>query len=212
MEHKQAFRLKLYLLRNNMKDKNKYRVIVFVLVSVIMLMSVVYATLSTTLNHTFGTVNSPAQTWEVRFTNRTIGPTESGTYTSTIGRSCASGETQDNTFTATAITLSKPGDKCVWRATIKNNGSLNAKLTQINATKPTSATCTISGASMVCGVITFKITTDSAGNTLLPVNTTTINAGSTLDVYVTAIYTGTDLSSSAVTYSNAKFQLVFTQN
>jgi len=93
---------------------------------------------------------------------------------------------------------------------IKNSGGIAAKLSAITPTKPGSTTCaTASGGNMVCGNITYKLTTDSAGSTVL--TSQTLAAGAALPVYLVVSYTGTTLNSTAVTQSNATFSLAFAQ-
>ena len=108
-------------------------------------------------------------------------------------------------------TLSKPGDKCTWTLTIKNSGTVAANLGSITPTAPSSVSCTNSGASMVCGNITYKLTTNSGGSTLLTTSAGNLTAGSSLTVYLVAEYTGTTVNSSAVTQTGGKFTLVYNQ-
>ena len=109
--------------------------------------------------------------------------------------------------------LSKPDDKCQWVLTVKNNGSISAKLSTITANKGNN-TCNIGGTtgsqtSMVCGNITYTLTSD--GTTALPINTS-LAANATQTVYVTAKYTGTSVNTTAVTQSGLSFVLGYTQN
>lgn len=193
-----------------MKNTKRYKIIVLVLIFIVILMSVAYAVLSTTLNVNFGNVTQTVQTWNVGFKPTTATPNVSGS-SSSIGRSCGVAQITVTDVTITSTTLSKPGDGCMWYATIKNSGTIDAKLTQINATKPTNISCTVNGASMVCGNITYKITRNDNGYPILPVNTV-VTSGSEYPIRIEAQYTGADLSSSTVTHQNAAFELVFTQN
>lgn len=170
---------------------------------------VAYAALSATLNISFSGVTQNALTWNVGFTGSSATGTAAGT--SATGRSCGTATITSSTVSVAATTLSKPDDKCTYTLTIKNSGGIAAKLSSITPTKPSSITCgTASGATMVCGNITYKLTSDSAGNTALATNTT-LNAGGSLTVYLVASYTGTSLNSTAVTQSGAKFVLSYAQ-
>ena len=64
---------------------------------------------------------------------------------------------------------------------------------------------------MVCGNITYKLTTNSGGSTLLTTSAGNLTAGSSLTVYLVAEYTGTTVNSSAVTQTGGKFTLVYNQ-
>ena len=168
-----------------------------------------YAALSTTMTITFGNVSQSALTWNVGFTGTTATATEAGT--STTGRVCGTA-----TITATAVTiadsqLSKPGDKCTYALTVKNSGTIPAKLNTITPTAPSSITCNpSSGGNMVCGNITYKLTTDAAGTTTLTTGGT-LNANDTLPLYLVVSYTGNDVNSSAVVQSGATFALTYDQ-
>jgi len=169
---------------------------------------VAYAALSTTLNLKFTGVTQNALTWDVGFTGTSASGTAAGT--SATGRTCGAATITATSVSVAATTLSKPGDKCTYALNIKNSGGLAAKLSAITPTKPGSTTCaTASGGNMVCGNITYKLTTDSAGSTVL--TSQTLAAGAALPVYLVVSYTGTTLNSTAVTQSNATFSLAFAQ-
>lgn len=171
---------------------------------------VAYAALSATLNISFSGITQNALTWNVGFTGTSAAGAAAGT--SATGRSCGNATITASTVSVAATTLSKPGDKCTYTLTIKNSGSIAARLSSITPTKPTSTTCaTASGATMVCGNITYKLTSDSGGATAINANTT-LNAGASLTVYLVASYTGAGLNSSAVTQSGAKFVLSYAQS
>lgn len=193
-----------------MKDrKNIYLSIVALVVAVIGL-SVAYAALSTTLNISFGNVNQSAMTWNVGFQTGTVTGTASGT--SATGRSCGSATVTADTVTVADTTLSKPGDTCTYALTIKNTGSIAANLATITPKAPTSVTCgTATGGKMVCGNITYKLTTDAAGNTILTTNKTLAASTGTLPVYLVVSYTGADVNATEVTQSSAAFTLIYNQ-
>lgn len=170
---------------------------------------VAYATLSTTLNLKFTGVTQNALTWNIGFTGTSATGTAAGT--SATGRTCGAATITPTSVSVAATTLSKPDDKCTYALTIKNSGGIAAKLSAITPTKPASTTCgTASGGNMVCGNITYKLTSDAAGTNLLAVNQT-LAAGASLSAYLVVSYTGTSLNSTAVTQSNATFSLAFAQ-
>ena len=117
--------------------------------------SIAYAALSTTLNITFGKVTQNALTWNVGFTGTEATGETGGT--SGTGRSCGKATITASAITLADTTLSKPGDKCTYTFTIKNSGTVGAKLNTITPTAPTSITCGIAtGGTLECGNITYK--------------------------------------------------------
>ena len=109
-------------------------------------------------------------------------------------------------------TLSKPDDSCTYALSVKNNGTIPAKLSSISPTAPSGITCgTITGPTMVCGNITYKLTTDNTGNTSLPTNTS-LAVNATQQFYLVVKFTGQNPASTAITQSGASFSLVYDQN
>ena len=190
--------------------QKKLIVILMAAVASLFAVSVAFAAMSTTLNITFGKVTQNALTWNVAFTTGTVTATAAGT--SGTGRSCGTATVAATAVTVADTTLSKPGDKCTWKLNVKNTGGIAAKVGTITPTKPTSITCgTASAGKMVCGNITYILTTDANGTTQLTTSNFTVNASSNKDMYLVANYTGTGLNSAAVTQSAAKFSLKFDQ-
>ena len=194
-----------------MKNRTTLLTIIATLVVVIVGITIAYAALSTTLNITTNKITQSALTWNVGFTGSSATGTAGGT-ASTAGRSCGTATISSSTVTVADTTLSKPDDSCTYTLTVKNNGTIPAKLTTITPTAPSGVTCNpISGPSMVCGNITYKLTSDAAGTTALPTNTS-LAANATQTIYLVAKYTGTTVNSSAVVQSGASFSLVYAQN
>ena len=193
----------------NGKNKKGTYIIIGILCVMVVGLSVAFAALSTTLNITFGKVTQTALTWAVAFdtTGSPKAATEGGT--SATGRTCGTATITANTVTIADSELSKPGDKCTWNLTVKNTGTIDANLATITEKKPTSTTCTGSGAQIVCGNITYKLTTD--GSTLITTNTTVAKSTGTLAMKLVAEYTGTGVNSTAIVQNGAGFTLVFNQ-
>ena len=195
----------------NFKNTKNLRLALIAVVLGIVGITVAYAALSSTLSVTVSKVTQNIATWNVGFTGSTASASVGGT--SSTGRSCGTATINATSVTVADTTLSKPDDSCTYTLTIKNNGTIAAKLSSITPTKPTgtNVTCgTASGATMVCGNITYKLTTDADGTTAVPTNTT-LNSNATQTVYLVVKYTGTTLNSSEVTQSNAKFALKYEQ-
>lgn len=194
-----------------MKGNNQKSAYVLLGVLSIMIigLSIAFAALSSTLNITFGNVTQSAESWNIAFKTGTgVAGTAKGT--STTGRTCGTANITATTATIADTTLSKPGDSCTWPLTVENKGTIDATLATITPTAPTSVTCTNSGASMVCGNITYKITTDENAATLLKTGGKLAKSG-TQQIYLTATYTGSTLSATKVVQSGAKFSLVYNQ-
>ena len=170
---------------------------------------IAYAALSTTLTMTFGNVTQNALTWNVGFTGSSATATEGGT--SSTGRICGAATITANSVTVDNTTLSKPGDSCTYALKVKNSGTMPAKFNTITPTAPTGITCqTASGGNLVCGNITYKLTSDAAGaNIITTGNTVAVNTEQ--NIYLVIIYSGEDVNDDAVTQSGAKFTLNYIQ-
>ena len=183
-----------------------------ILVAVIILIigiTVAYAALSTELNITTNKITQSALTWNVGFTGSTATATVGGT--SSTERSCGTATITPTTVTIADTKLSKPDDSCRYTLTVKNNGTIGAKLTAIDPTRPSGTTCgTESGPTMVCGNITYLLASDTSETPLALNSTLAANASQTVYLYVK--YTGTGVNSSAVNQTGASFSLVYSQN
>ncbi|MBR1386575.1 MAG: hypothetical protein IJ568_07070 [Bacilli bacterium] len=195
--------------KSQKKNQKQLLTIVGAVVLLIVGISVVYAALSTTLNITVGSVTQSQMSWNVAFQTGTVNATAGGT--SATGRSCGAATVTADTVSVASTTLSKPDDSCTYALNIKNTGSIDATLATITPVAPGSTSCTNSGASMVCGNITYKLTTDSAGSTLLTTGGTLAKTNGTLPVYLVIKYTGSTPSSTAVEQSSGGFTLVYNQ-
>ena len=191
-------------------SNRKLKVVLLAAVVSLFSVTVAYAALSTSLTITFNKVTQNALTWNVAFVTGTLTATKEGT--SDTGRTCGSATVTASAITVAETTLSKPGDGCVYKFQVKNSGGIAAKLGTITPTKPTSTTCgTASGGNMVCGNITYKITTNSAGTTVATSSNTTVAIGATKDLYLVVRYNADTPAASAVTQTGAKFTMPFEQ-
>lgn len=101
--------------------KNKSRVLIVALIVVLLALAIAYASFSGVLNIS-GKANASGN-FEVVFTNGVVSTSEHGTAVVTA---------TDATKMTTDIKLSYPGDGCYVTATIKNNGTVPAKLVGFN--------------------------------------------------------------------------------
>ncbi len=193
----------------NKKRKMMY-ILIFTLAIIVGSLTLAYAALSANLNIDFGDITQNALTWDVGFQGSTATASVSGT--SATGRSCGNASITTNTVTVGATSLSKPDDKCTYALNIKNSGSIAAMLSSITPKNPNGIACSTSnGSMMVCGNLTYKITTDSTGNNLLTSNKS-LAIGATLPVYLVVSYTGETLNSANNTQAGAAFTLNYAQN
>ncbi|MBP3503182.1 MAG: CARDB domain-containing protein [Clostridia bacterium] len=101
--------------------KNKSRVLIVALIVVLLALAIAYASFSGVLNIS-GKANASGN-FEVVFTNGVVSTSEHGTAVVTA---------TDATKMTADIKLSYPGDGCYVTATIKNNGTVPAKLVGFN--------------------------------------------------------------------------------
>ena len=187
------------------QQNNKTILIVTLLCAALFGLSIAYAALSATLTITMGKVTQNALSWNVGFETGTVTGTKTG------GATCGQATATADTVTVANTTLQTLHDKCVYKLKIKNTGSVAAQLSSITAKSPASTTCNTSTTSqMVCGNITYKLTTDAAGSSLLGTGGTLAATSGTLDVYLSAEYTGTE-TGSASEQNNGGFTLVYSQ-
>lgn len=193
------------------KIKNQDLKFLLLVVAILLVgVGIAYAVLSATLTITFGTVTQNALSWDVHFQGTEATATAAGT--SDTGRSCGIATITPTAVTIANTTLSKPGDKCTYELTVENGGTVSAILSAITPTAPGSVTCgTASGGNLVCGNITYKLTSDAAGSTLLTTGGT-LASGTTQKVYLVAMYNNeTQVQATSITQSGAKFTLTYNQ-
>lgn len=211
-------------------QNRKLKMILLIAFVLVVSVGIAYAALSATLTITFGNVVQNKLTWNVAFdtTSTTVTPTLVGS--SATGRSCGNATVAADSVTVANTTLSKPGDACIYKLTIKNSGDIDASLASVVPTAPTSTTCTPTSASasasakLVCGNITYQLVkTASPNNTTYAITTTNLTTGTalakatsstsptTMDTYLVVQYTGSSLASTATTQTGAKFTLTFNQ-
>ena len=189
----------------------KYIVPIGVLAVALLVIGVAYAALQSNLNVTVNKVTQNALTWNVALVAGTLTATEEGT--GSTGRTCGTATVTATSITVADTMLSKPGDGCVYTFQVQNSGGIAAKLGTITPTAPTGSgvSCgTVSGGNMVCGNITYKITTDSAGSTIATSSNTTVEANTTKTLYLVVRY-NSESSGSSVTQTAAKFSMPFEQ-
>ncbi len=200
-------------------NKGLYVVIGTLCVAIVAL-TIAYAALSANLQINFGAVTQSAQSWNVHFVGSSATGTASSAGTDTSGVTCGAATITDSSVTIAATTISRPGDKCTYPLTVKNDGTIDAILNSITPQNPTSTECeTAEGANLICGNIKYRLTTDSAGTTLLTATRDlgkkdSTNPSDTLNLYLIAEYNPAASSlnnNTAIVQNGAGFTLNYAQ-
>ena len=166
-----------------MKDRNKRKLIIYVLVGVLMLTTVAYAALSTVLNVS-GTVVKKGNLWNIYFTN----PSSA----SIVGTATGSNINIQASSLNFQVSLYKPGDKVTYTVDIKNGGTIDAILNSISLT----------------GLDTAK--SNSLNYTVTYSNGSTIKEGDTLNIGASrTIKITVEFDSSATSIPESDVNLTF---
>ena len=190
---------------NSRRNQKQYFAVGSILLLAIIALTIGYASMSQTLKITSSGSVSPG-TWKVGFT--TIEQTASGSAT------CPSASGANSaTLTISGIVLTKPGDACTYVATVKNSGTLSAKLNAAGTASTPTFTGTGTNASADATIVkdntTFTVTPsseiDAAGDTLVT------NGTGTVTMKITYNSSATTLPSASVTISNWSYTLPFVQ-
>ena len=193
-------------MENKEKNKNNwYMVSIIALVISIIGLTVGYAAMQQTLKITGSGSINPG-TWNVNFSN----VTETATGAATCPKISA---TNTASLTLSGIVLTKPGDACTYVATVKNSGTISAKLNAAGTASTPTFTGTGTNASADATIVkdntTFTVTPsseiDAAGDTLVT------NGTGTVTMKITYNSSATTLPSASVTISNWSYTLPFVQ-
>ncbi len=191
-------------------DYKLISIIIIILFFMVICVSFGYAALSSSLKVSFGSTTQIKTTWDIGFENATVNGVASGNDVSKI--SCGSATATSATVFGINMTLANPGDKCSYTFTVVNSGNIGAKISAITPTKPAATTCeTLSGSTMICGNITYKLRYDSANSTNL------LNVGDVLDgesqrlVVLTAEYSGETAEADDFYQDGFKFTINYVQ-
>ena len=190
--------------------KDKYVMALIGAFGLLLAVSIAYATLQTTLTIATNQVSQQQQSWNVALVAGTLTATEEGTASN---RTCGTATATTTTITVADTELSKPGDGCVYTFQVRNSGTIAAKLGTITQIRPSDSgvTCSGSGGSMVCGNITYKITTNASGSTVATSSNTTVSANSTKTLYLVVRNTGESLPDTQTLQTSAGFNMPFNQ-
>ncbi len=178
-------------MENNIKKNNHSTVIIAVLCAALLGVSIAYAAMSSTFNLTFGQVATNALTWNVGFEAGEVSPIAKASSTATV---CGTATVTTSTVSVENITLNALNDKCVYKLKVKNTGGVPAELSTVVPKTPSGSACdTTKTSEMTCGNVTYKLTTDEEGLSLIGLGNTIAQTSGTLDLYLVAEFTGTEL-------------------
>lgn len=194
-------------MENNTTQKGGSLLLTAFLCSIILGLSIAYAALSATLNVTVGKITQNSLSWNVGFQTGSV----TGTAYGATGLVCGTATVTANTVSIANSTLTTLHDKCTYPLTIQNTGTVGATLGNIAQLTPSGVSCTGSGATMVCGNITYKLATNQAGSTLLTTNLDLAAQTGTQPVYFIAEYTGETTGGEASVQQNVGFTLTYNQ-
>ena len=185
------------------KNKKITLIIVFLSVALVSL-TIGYALMSSNLKiNTTGMV-TPAS-WRIHFIDSS---------STTQGSATVSGlpEITDTTELSYNCTLTKPGDKCTVKATIKNDGDINAKLSLITKLEPTYTGSDEDVALMKENTV-YQVKYNNIDSSTILSKNPTLTPGSEATVTIVFGYKAgaTTLPSSSVNFSNIGVQLLYEQ-
>ena len=192
------------------ENRKNLTIIVAALCVAVVGLTIAYAALSANLSVTLSNVTQNAASWDVGFDTSSATVTGKASGTSTTGITCGNATVSKNSVSVAATTLSKPGDTCTYDLTIKNTGDIIAKLSSITSTAPSGCEGG-STASLVCGNLTYKLTTSDTQTLLATSNAQLAAKTGTLATKLIVTYSGSSLNTVAVTQENAGFTLNYSQ-
>jgi len=193
------------------KDRKSMYIAIIALVVGVIGVTIGYAALSTTLKVKFGTVTQDSFTWDVKLASGEVAGVNSGT----SGTTCGTATVTDSEVNIAAIKLSKPGDKCSYRLSVKNAGDVDAVLSNISSTAPEGVSCkTGENKELVCGNVTYSLATDINGANPLVVGEQRVPKTSGIsDFYLVVSYkVQATVLNEEVTHKGAGFTQVYSQD
>lgn len=194
----------------NKERKSMYISLIALIVSVIGV-TIGYAALSTSLKVKFGTVTQSKFNWDVKLTSGEVTGINSGT----SGTSCGNATVTANEVNVDAIKLSKPGDQCSYKLNVRNEGDVDAVLSNISSIAPEGVSCkTGENKELICGNVIYSLANDSLGTTPLTVGQQRVGkTNGTSDFYLVVSYKVDAASlNEEVTHTGAGFTVVYSQD
>lgn len=173
-------------------------------------LTIAYAALRTNLNVNFGNITQSALTWDVKINSASL---YSSTSTNATKINCSAPSYNNTTISGINVKFTKFGDRCVYTFSVKNNGTISAKITSISMKNPTGVSCVTNSTSIVCGDITYSLKySSSSTSTYVPAIGNSLGAGSTRTFYLIVEYTGASSATSNFSHSNFGATVNYGQN
>ena len=156
-----------------------------------------------------GPVTPVSPEWKVGFVAETSKGVPSGNSIDRIN--CGSIVKSEVSAVITDVKLLPTNNsRCSYPLTIKNSGTLDAKVSEIIFSSPNGVTCKTEGSRMTCGNITYKVSVDQNGNDLLSEGAE-LKTESEVLVYLIVEATGNNSSFNEISQSGAKIILVYAE-
>jgi len=195
------------------EKKKKIYIILFVITITVIVFSIVYAALTTSLKIKYENLAQNTSIWDVKLKKGEIN--DENVITSNKDTvDCGHVTATNNSIKVDSVKLSRPGDMCSYPITVENKGEINARLAKISAFSPVNISCDSKfDGELICGNIVYRLTTDSDGKNILTAGSQRIKKiDGTANFYlVVSILEGTT-NEKTVTHSGAGFTVVYAQD
>ena len=190
-------------MRSGKNNKKITLIIVFLAVALVTL-TIGYAVMSSNLKVDTSAMVTPAS-WKIHFIDSSSEVNGSANVTGLP-------EITDTTELSYNCTLTKPGDKCTVKATIKNDGDINAKLSLITKLEPTYTGSDEDVALMKENTV-YQVKYNNIDSSTILSKNPTLYPGVEAEVTIVFGYKAgaTTLPSSSVNFSNIGVQLLYEQ-
>ena len=190
-------------MRSEKNNKKITLIIVFLAVAIVTL-TIGYAVMSSNLKVDTSAMVTPAS-WKIHFIDSSSKVDGSANVTGLP-------EITDTTELSYNCTLTKPGDKCMVKATIKNDGDINAKLSLITKLEPTYTGSDEDVALMKENTV-YQVKYNNIDSSTILSKNPTLYPGVEAEVTIVFGYKAgaTSLPSSSVNFSNIGVQLLYEQ-
>ena len=190
-------------MRSEKNNKKITLIIVFLAVALVTL-TIGYAVMSSNLKVDTSAMVTPAS-WKIHFIDSSSKVDGSANVTGLP-------EITDTTELSYNCTLTKPGDKCTVKATIKNDGDINAKLSLITKLEPTYTGSDEDVALMKENTV-YQVKYNNIDSSTILSKNPTLYPGVEAEVTIVFGYKAdaTSLPSSSVNFSNIGVQLLYEQ-
>ena len=150
----------------------------------------------------------PKAEWKVGFVSKEAEGISSG---NTVNRgSCGVITSTETSATISNVKLAATNSRCSYPLTIENNGTLDAKVSEIVLAPPTGINCNIKESEMVCGNIRYRVAIDSLGKELLKKDKE-LKIKEQVLAYLVVETVNNNTSFNEITQSGAKITIIYAE-